>query len=268
MEKIGILAGNGNLPYFFYEAAKKSNYEVYSIGLFDSVSSKLKNTPNYIQINIGELGKLLSYLLLNKIDKLIMLGKVEKSIIYQELKLDEMFKNIISKLPDRKDETIVFGIMSILKENGIDILPQNFLLNNLVAEEKQYTVLGIENEGDKKSIEIGIEAAKTLGKLDVGQTVVVNKKAVVALEAIEGTDETIKRAGLFSGNNCIIVKTSRPQQDMRVDVPAIGLNTIEEAIKIKAKGIVIEAGKVLILDKEKLIEKANENDMFIVGVAI
>lgn len=267
MEKIGLIAGNGNLPYFFYEAAKQKGYEVYPVGLFDSVNPKLKTAPNYVQMNIGELGKLMGYLIINKIEKIIMLGKVEKSLIFQDLRLDEMFQSIVAKLPDRKDETIVFGIMSVLQSSGIDILPQNFLMDTLVANEENYTTAKPQEE-DAKSIEIGIEAAKALGKIDVGQTVVVKKQAVVALEAVEGTDETIKRAGVYAGKDTIIVKTSRPQQDMRVDVPAIGMKTFEEALKIGAKGIVIEAGKVLFLDREEVIAKANENGMFIVGVKI
>ncbi len=267
MEKIGLIAGNGNLPYFFYEAAKQKGYEVYPIGLFDTVNEKLKKSEKYVQMNIGELGKLLSYLLLHKIDKVMMLGKVEKSLIFKELKLDEVFQSLVMQLPDRKDETLLFGVISVLQGNGIDILPQNFLMETLLVEEKVYTNAAPVEE-DAKTIEIGIEAAKALGKIDVGQTVVVKNSAVVALEAVEGTDETIKRAGVYAGAETIIVKTSRPQQDMRVDVPAIGVRTVEEAIKIKAKGIVIEAGKVIFLDKEEVISKANENGIFIVGVKI
>ncbi len=267
MEKIGLIAGNGNLPYFFYEAAKQKGYEVYPIGLFDTVNEKLKKSEKYVQMNIGELGKLLSYLLLHKIDKVMMLGKVEKSLIFKELKLDEVFQSLVMQLPDRKDETLLFGVISVLQGNGIDILPQNFLMETLLVEEKTYTNAA-PCEDDSKTIEIGIEAAKALGKIDVGQTVVTKNSAVVALEAVEGTDETIKRAGVYAGAETIIVKTSRPQQDMRVDVPAIGVRTVEEAIKIKAKGIVIEAGKVIFLDKEEVISKANENGIFIVGVKI
>ena len=267
MERIGLIAGNGNLPYFFYEAAKQKGYEVFPVGLFDSVNSNLKKAPNYVQMNIGELGKLMGYLIINKIDKIIMLGKVEKSLIFQDLRLDEVFKDLVNKLPDRKDETILFGIMSVLQSSGIDILPQNYLMDSLLVKEGNYTTAEPKEE-DRSTIEIGIEAAKALGKIDVGQTVVAKNRAVVALEAIEGTDETIKRAGVYAGKDTIVVKTSRPQQDMRVDVPAIGMKTFEEALKIAAKGIIIEAEKVLFLDKEEVIAKANENGIFIVGVKI
>lgn len=265
MEKVGIIAGVGNLPLAFCSAAMEQGYDVYPVGLFDEVNETLKKHPNYVQMNIGEIGKLLGYILINKIDKLIMLGKVEKSLIYKNLQLDETFQALVSKLPDRKDETLVFGVISLLKENGIEILPQDFLLSGLLCEKKVYTKIA-PNKEDNKTIEIGVEAAKALATIDVGQTVVLKNRAVVALEAVEGTDETIKRAGKYAGEGCIIVKMSRPQQDMRVDVPVVGLNTLEEAMSIKAKGIVFEAKRMIILDKEELIKKANENNMFILGV--
>jgi len=266
MEKIGLIAGNGNFPYFFYEAANKKA-EIFSIGLFETVNEKLKKVKNYTQINIGELGKLTKYLLQNDIKKIIMLGKVEKSLVFQELELDNILQVVVGQLPDRKDETLIFGIIAFLKSKGIEILPQNYLMDELLIEEKVYTKAR-PSEDDKRTIEIGKEAAKMLGQLDIGQTIVVNTQAVVALEGVEGTDETIKRSGIYAPKDSIIVKVSRPQQDMRVDVPAIGLKTIEEAIKINAKGLILEADKVIFLDKEAVIKKADENGLFLAGERI
>lgn len=267
MEKIGLIAGNGSLPYFFFEAASKGNHNVYPIGLFESADERLKKADNYVRMNIGEIGKLVEYLKENEIKKLVMLGKVEKSLIFKDLKLDTNFQMLAARLPDMKDETILFAVISFLKEHGIEMLPQTYLMDKLLVEEKTYTNVSLENE-DKKTVEIGIEAAKALSSVDAGQTVIVKENSVVALEAIEGTDQTIRRAGQYAGSECIIVKMSRPQQDMRVDIPAIGLNTIEEAIKIKAKGIVVETGKVLFLDKEEVIKRLNANSMFLVGVNV
>ncbi|MGL4976985.1 MAG: UDP-2,3-diacylglucosamine diphosphatase LpxI domain-containing protein, partial [Cetobacterium sp.] len=112
------------------------------------------------------------------------------------------------------------------------------------------------------------EAAKALSEVDAGQTVVCKDSAVVALEGIEGTDKTIDRAGEYAGEGCIIIKMSRPQQDMRVDIPAVGIETIKRALKIGAKGIVAEANKMLFLDMKECIELANKNNIFIIGVKI
>lgn len=267
MEKIALISGNGNLPYYFYKEAVKTGYELYPVGLFDTVNEKLKKVDNYIQINIGELGKLISYLLINKIDKIIMLGKVEKRIVFNVPKLDKEFQSLVDKLPDRKDETLLFGIINLLKENGIEVLPQNFLLEKLLVGEKLYTTAK-PDDIDQDTINIGIEASQALGRIDVGQTVVAKNRAIVALEAVEGSDETIKRAGIYAQNECIIIKTARPQQDMRMDVPAIGLETIKNAVDISAKGIVIEADRVIFLDEKESVELANKHNMFILGVKI
>ena len=266
-EKIALIAGNGNLPYYFYNEALKSGYEVFPIGVVETVSDKLKKIDNYVEIHIGELGKLISYLIINKIDKIIMLGKVEKKIVFSVPKLDDHFQSLVDKLPDRKDETLLYGIINLLKENNLEVLPQNFLLDKLICEEKQYTDVG-PDKIDKDTIKIGIEASQALGRIDVGQTVVAKNRAIVALEAVEGSDETIKRAGKYANKECIIVKTARPQQDMRMDVPAIGLETIKNGVAINAKGIVIQAGKMIFLDQEEAIKLAEENNMFIVGVSI
>ena len=119
---------------------------------------------------------------------------------------------------------------------------------------------------DEKTISIGIEAARLLSRVDVGQTVVCRDKAVIAVEGIEGTDKTIKRAGELAGTGTIIVKMSRPQQDMRVDIPAVGIETIKRAVEIGAKGIVGEAGKMLFLNRDEAVEFAEEHSLFIIGI--
>lgn len=267
MEKIGIIVGNGKLPLYFIEEAQKSNIEIFPIGLFDTIDEKIKQVKNFKQFNIGEVGNIVKYFLLNGISKVVMLGKVEKEIIFKDLKLDKFGEELLKQLPDKKDETLLFAVIAFFRLNGIKILPQNYLLKDFMFEEKCYTKLS-PNLEDKKTIKIGVEAAKALSLVDAGQTVVTKNSSVVALEGIEGTDKTILRGGELAGDSCIIVKMSRPQQDMRVDIPAVGINTIKMLVDIKAKGIVGEAGKMLFLDKEEAIKLANEHSMFIVGVKV
>lgn len=267
MKKIGIIVGNGKLPLYFLEEAESLGYDVFPIGLFDSIEGEIKKHPNYKQIHIGNVGAFVKYLLLNGIKELVMLGKVEKNLIFQDLELDHYGKEIMKKLPDNKDETLLFGVIAFFRLNKIKVLPQNHLLGSMMFEKKTYTDI-LPAKEDKKSIEMGIEAAKNLSLLDAGQTVVVKDSSVVALEGIEGTDKTIDRAGEYAGSGCIIVKMSRPQQDMRVDIPAVGIDTIKQAIKIGAKGIVGEAGRMLFLDKKSCIKLANENNLFIEGIKL
>ncbi|MGL5803564.1 MAG: LpxI family protein, partial [Cetobacterium sp.] len=176
-------------------------------------------------------------------------------------------EKLMEKLPDKKDETLLFGVISFLRLNKIKVLPQNHLLGDMMFKEKCYTGNTLSQE-DKKTIEVGIEAAKALSEVDAGQTVVCKDSSVVALEGIEGTDKTIERAGKYAGEGCIIIKMARPQQDMRVDIPAVGIETVKRAIQIKAKGIVAEANKMLFLDMKDCIDLAEKNNIFIIGVKI
>lgn len=267
MRKVGIIVGNGKLPLYFLKEAEAQDIEVYLIGLFDTVNEEIQKHKNYRKFNIGQIGEIVKYLLLNDIKEVVMLGKVEKSVLFEEMDLDYYGEELLKRLPDKKDETLLFGVISFLRLNKIKVLPQNHLLNNMMFKDKVYTEVSLSEE-DKKTVRIGIEAAKALSEVDAGQTVVCKDSSVVALEGIEGTDETIKRAGKLAGEKCIIIKMARPQQDMRVDIPAVGIETIRRAIEIKAKGVVAEAGKMLFLDSKECIELANKNNIFIIGVKI
>jgi DUF1009 family protein len=265
MEKIGIIVGNGKLPLYFLREAVVKGYEVFPIGLFDTIEEEIKEHKNFKMMNVGHVGGIVKHLLKNGAKKLVMMGKVEKNILFSNIEFDVYGKKLLEKLPDNKDETLLFGIIALLKLNGIKVLPQNHLLNNFMFKNKNYTNLTPE-KSDNLTIKMGVEAAKSLSELDAGQTVVCKDSSVVALEGIEGTDQTILRAGKYAGDGCVIVKMARPQQDMRVDIPAIGLDTIKKAIEIGAKGIVGEAGKMLFLDQEESVKLADENNLFIMGI--
>lgn len=267
MKKVGIIVGNGKLPLYFLEEAEKHGIDVFPLGLFDTIDDEIKGHKNFVSFNIGEVGSIVKYFLLNGISEIVMLGKVEKDIIFKEMKLDEFGEELLKRLPDRKDETLLFAVIAFFRLNGIKVLPQNHLLKDFMFQGKCYTDIkpGVE---DEKTIRIGVEAAKALSEVDAGQTVVCKDSSVVALEGIEGTDKTIKRAGELAGNGCIIVKMARPQQDMRVDIPAVGIETIKRAIEIGAKGIVGEAGRMLFLNRDEAIKLAEENSLFILGVKI
>ena len=183
------------------------------------------------------------------------------------MKLDRFGEELLKRLPDRKDETLLFAVIGFFRLNGIKVLPQNHLLKNFMFRDECYTKI-VPSDEDRKTIKIGIEAAKALSEVDAGQTVVCKDSSVVALEGIEGTDKTIKRAGELAGSGCIVVKMSRPQQDMRVDIPAVGIETIKRAVEIGARGIVGEAGRMLFLNRDEAIRLAEENSLFILGIKV
>lgn len=267
MEKIGVIVGNGKFPLYFIEEAKKNNISIYPIGLFDTVDNDIKVQDNFKSFNIGEIGNIVKYLLLNDIRKIVMLGKIEKKIIFEDLILDKYGEKVMEIVPDKKDETLLFAVIAFLRLNGIKVLPQSYLMKKFIFENKCYTNI-IPSEKDLATINLGVKAAKSLSKLDIGQTVVCRDISVIAIEGIEGTDETIRRAGKYSKSDNIIIKMSRPQQDMRVDVPVVGIDTIRVAIESNVKGIVAEAGKMIFLNQKECIDLANRNNIFIIGKKI
>lgn len=264
MEKIGIIVGNGKLPLYFLKEAEKKELEIYPIGLFPSVEEEIKKHPNYREFNIGEVGNIVKFFLKNQVSKVVMLGKVEKSLIFQSIKFDKFGEGIMKKLPDKKDETLLFAVILFFKLNGIKILPQSYLLNSFIFEKKCYTSVE-PTEEELKTIKIGVETAKALTKVDAGQSVICKDQSVIALEGVEGTDKTIERGGELAGKNTILIKMARPQQDMRVDIPAVGIGTIKKLVEIGARGIVAEAGKMIFLEQTEAIKLADENQMFIIG---
>ncbi|MGL4954628.1 MAG: LpxI family protein, partial [Cetobacterium sp.] len=139
MKKVGIIVGNGKLPLYFLREAEAKGIEVYLIGLFETIEEEIKSHKNYRGFNIGEIGKITKFLLLNDIKEVVMLGKVEKSILFQEMKLDSFGEGLMEKLPDKKDETLLFGVISFLRLNKIKVLPQNHLLGDMMFKERCYT---------------------------------------------------------------------------------------------------------------------------------
>lgn len=266
MKKIGVIVGNGKLPLIFLrEIQKLKDTEVFLIGLFDTIEEEIKGYKNFRQFNIGEVGKITKFFLLNDVREIVMLGKVEKDVIFKDMNLDKYGEEIINGLPDKKDETLLFAVIAFFRLNGIKVLSQNYLLKNIMFENKCYTK-SLPSEDDKKTIAIGVEAAKHLSEIDAGQTVVCKDSSVVALEGIEGTDKTILRGGTLGGAGTIVVKMARPQQDTRVDIPVVGIDTIKRLVEINAKGIVGEAGKMIFVEQEEGIKLANEHNIFIVGI--
>lgn len=262
-----MITGNGKFPQIFLDRAEKKGIKVYPLALFDSVEEEIKLHANYRRFSMGQVGSFISFFLKNDIKEVIMLGKVNKNEIFKNIEKDEIYDLIMSKLPDKKDETLLMAVVAILRMNGIKILPQNYLLEDNMTSDMCYTKIKPSFE-ELKTIKIGLEAAKKLTEIDASQCVVVKDKSVVALEGIEGTDETIIRGAKYAGKGTIIVKVARPKQDMRLDIPAIGMGTIKKAVEVGAKGIVVEAEKMIFLEMDAVIKLADEHGIFIVGQKI
>ncbi len=265
MEKIGLLAGIGRLPVECAVAAKSLGYEVYAVGLVPGVDEELKAcTAGYKDISIAQLQSVIDYLKENDIKKVTMLGKVTKEILYsgQHVQPDLRMLSLIFTLPDRRDDTLMLSFVAELAKDGLEAFDQTALIKPLMPE-KGILTKRQPTDAELKDMRFGMEMAREIGRLDIGQTAVVKQLGVMALEAIEGTDACIRRGGELARGGAVVAKVAKPNQDFRFDVPAVGTTTMESMIAVGAKALVIEAGRTLLVDRKKVIELADANDITI-----
>ena len=266
METLGLLSGIGHLPVDVAQSAKAMGYRVVAIGVVPGVDPGLAASVDaYYDIHIGKLGKIINTLKKNQVTKVTMIGKVTKEILYSEGAIIPDFRAIklLTSLPDRKDDTIMNAIVKGLEEEKMTVMDQTLLIQPLlpapgVLSKRKPTAEELED------VEFGFQVAKEIGRLDIGQTVVVKNKAVMAVEAIEGTDACILRGGTL-GKGVIVAKTAKPAQDNRFDMPSVGVRTIESMIAAGAAGIVMEAGRTLLVERERTLALADEHNMFVVA---
>ena len=263
---IGLIAGNRQFPFLFARAARDQGYKIIAAGVVGDTSPLLYFSVDKFQyFKVGELKKLFKYFKENSVVDVIMAGQVDQDNLFNpNVKLDEEFQVLSDALKDRKADTIFSAVADRLEKEGMKLLDSTFLLNKYLAPRGTLTKR-TPSESELKDIQFGLSIAKMMGGIDIGQTVVIKEKAIVAIEAMEGTDRTIDRGGQIAREGAVIVKTSKPKQDNRFDVPVIGPKTIETMIKAKAACLAIEAGKTLIIDREKTVALANKAGICIVA---
>jgi len=268
MERIGLLAGIGFLPVECAKAARAQGYEVYVVALLPETEKCLKDyATDYQEISVFKVGKILNYLKKVQVTQVTMIGKVTKELLYAHKTFPD-FKTmqILMSLKDKKDDTVMEALVELLeKSTGAKVADQTALIRPLMPTKGTLTRRE-PTEGERRDMEFGFRMAKEIGRMDVGQTVVVKGLAVMALEAIEGTDACIRRGGQLARGGAVVAKVAKPQQDKRFDVPAVGLTTLRTMVEAGAKALVIEAGETLLVEKDKVLELANENDIAIVAM--
>lgn len=225
-----------------------------------------KMTDASLWVKVGELKKLAKFFLSEGVHEAVMAGKIEKVRLFQEnVRPDFEMVKVLMKTRDFKDDSLLKGIADYLHEQGIDLMDSTFFMRDALP--------GAGLLGKKKpsreimeDLEFGFQMAKSIAGLDIGQTVVVKKKAVIAVEAIEGTDLAIRRAGELAKGKVTVVKVAKPQQDMRFDVPAVGMRTLKALTDVHAEAFGFEAGKTIFLDREEFIKAANAKGIAVVGL--
>lgn len=267
MEKIGLIAGSRKFPLVLSEAARKKNYYIMAIAIKGDTSPSLKDSVDKIYwLALSEFRRIFEIFKKEGVTKVIMAGQISPCRLFsKEIEKDKDLKSLLAGLKDKKADTIFAAFAEKLKEGGLELLDSTVFIKDLLPKKGALTKLE-PDFSTWEDIYFGLELAKAVAYLDIGQTVAVKDKAVVAVEALEGTDNLIRRAGKITRGGFTVVKVSKPMQDMRFDVPVVGLNTVKNFIKAGAKCLAIEAEKTLFIDKDKAIELADKKGIFVVAV--
>lgn len=256
-ETLGLIAGGGAFPLMVADAARERGLRVVAVAHEGETDPLLAQKVDKLTwIRLGQLGHLIKALKKAGVTKTVMAGSINKKKMFENVRPDLRGLTLMSKLAIFHDDDILRAVAAELHKEGIDMVSSAEHLPELLAPRGNLTHRK-PNREEREDVEFGWKIAKELGRLDVGQCVVVRKKTVLALEAIEGTNETILRGGELAKENAVVVKVSKPNQDLRFDVPAVGPETIQAMSKVRASVLAIEAGKTLIFDKDEMISYAN-----------
>ena len=263
---IGLLAGAGTLPVEFIRHLKDNNIdEVAVLGFKGHTPEEVKEkATHYLEIGFGQLNKGIKFFTSHGAKELVLLGWVEPKLTIANLKMDLRMIALAAKTRDRRADSVIRALICEAEKDGLTILDNTMFLKHLLIEKGVLTKKSPSKQ-QFEDIEFGKTIALASGGLDIGQTAIIHKHAVVAIEAMEGTDKCIKRAGEII-KNTVIVKMAKPEQDFRFDVPCFGPKTISSIIQASASVLAIEANKTYILEREETIRLADKNKIVIVGI--
>ncbi|HXK60082.1 MAG TPA: UDP-2,3-diacylglucosamine diphosphatase LpxI [Acidobacteriota bacterium] len=282
INRLGLIAGNGRFPFLVLEEAVRRSIPVTVVAIKEETSPDIEKvfTPEkgvaVHWVGVGHLGKLLRIFKKSGVDKAIMAGQVKHNRIFSR---EESFSvsrvaatipdltmlRLLMSLPRKNTEALIGGVADILARNGIELLDSTCLLQHLLAPSGLLTSRK-PTEDEWRNIRYGREVAREIARLDIGQTIVIKDQAVVAVEAMEGTDETIRRAACLAGYRPLtVIKVSRPKQDMRIDVPVLGKQSLEVFRACHVSALALDAGKTLILDRQEFMAEADRMKMTIVA---
>ena len=264
--RIGLIAGNGRFPIIFAENARKLGWHVSAVAHEGETEPELARHVDRIQwIKIGQLNKLIKAFKDDGVDRAVMLGGIKKTHVFSTVRPDFRTLALAARLALWKDDDILRELAAELEREGITICESTFGLKGILIEPGLLT----SRQPSKKEwedVRYGWEVAGEIGRLDIGQCVVIKDRVVVAVEAVEGTDGAIKRGGELAKDGAVVVKRCKPQQDLRFDLPAIGPRTIEVMASVKAAVLAVEAGRTVVLDREIIIQQAQAYGIAVLGL--
>lgn len=266
MTTIGLIAGGGGFPALFAAAARRAGHRVVAVAHVNQTDPELERHVDAITwVKLGQFGKIVEALRAGGANQSVLLGAITKKRFFVDALPDAVGLELMAKVAIRSDDNLLRMIATMLEERGMPVMDPTPFLSEALAREG---VLGRHQptEAEWADARYGLELARAVGRLDLGQTVVVRERVAVAVEALEGTDACIRRGGELAKGGAVVVKAVKPQQDRRFDLPAIGPSTIESMKKAGCRVLAIEAGATLVMDPEELIRRADRAGIAVVGL--
>jgi UDP-2,3-diacylglucosamine hydrolase len=254
----GLIAGNGRFPFLVLEGARSQGIEMAVIALKEEASPELEQVAKRLHwVSLGELSKAIELMRREGVKRAVMAGQVKHNKIFSAIRPDWKLAKLLFSLPRKNTDSLIGAVAKVFEEEGIQLVDSTLFLKPLLPEAGVLTRRA-PNDHEAADMEYGLVVARRLAGMDIGQTVVIADRACVAVEAMEGTDETIARAARFAnGKPLVVVKVSKPLQDMRFDVPVVGLPTVKGMGEAGATALAIDASRTLLFDRIRLIETAD-----------
>lgn len=261
----GLIAGNGRFPFLVIEGARKSGVELAVVAIKEETDPEIERLVEKITwVGIGQLGKMLSFLKDHGVTHAIMAGQVKHVQIFSGAMPDMRMVKMLWNLPRRNTDALIGGVAAELEKEGIELLDSTHFIKDQLAPSGVLTKRK-PTDDERSNIEYGLHIAAEIARLDLGQTIVVRGKACVAIEAMEGTDATIRRAGELANGKLTVVKVAKPGQDMRFDVPVVGVPTIDTMIEAGATCLSVTAAETLLFDRDEMLRRADDHKICVVG---
>jgi DUF1009 family protein len=263
---IGIIAGGGQFPLLFARAVKELGRQVVAIAHVGETLPELEGIVDSCHwVRLGQLGKIIKCLKREQVTETVLLGSISKTDVFKDVRPDFRGLTLWNKIDSRQDDAILRAVAGELERDGIRVVASTLYLEKLLFP-KGILVGGRLRPEELEDITFGWHIARAIGELDIGQCVVIRNRTVLAVEAIEGTDATIRRGGALAREKAVVVKVKKPGQDLRFDLPAIGAATIDSMAAVKARILAVETGQALLFDREAVIAAAEKAGIVIVGI--
>ncbi len=269
MSRIGLIAGNGRFPFLALQGARGLGHDVTVVAIREEAFADLEASAretgaDFHWVSLGQLGRCIKILKAAGISEAVMAGQVKHAKIFSGIMPDLTLLSVLTRLKARNTDALIAAVADVLRGEGIELLDSTAFLQPLLAGEGPLTERRLDDQ-EHDDISFGYRMADAVAALDIGQTIAVKDKAVVAVEAMEGTDAVIGRAGHLAGPGVRVVKVAKPGQDMRFDVPVVGLATIDAMRAAGATALSIDAGRTLVLDGDEVFSRANDAGLAIIG---